>query len=95
MSILASGVNAHVNPCIICRNVVTACDYLASFASAEVMSFNLGKNGTSIQYPFPDYNYASAMFIRQIFQTAKITTVDVNDYIPPEWVRFRTCQVAS
>ena len=35
------------------------------------------------------------MFIRQIFQTAKITTVDVNDYIPPEWVRFRTCQVAS
>lgn len=25
----------------------------------------------------------------------KCTLVDVNDYIPPEWVRFRTCQVAS
>ena len=25
----------------------------------------------------------------------KINTIDVNDYIPPKWVRFRTCQVAS
>ena len=46
LSILASGVNAHVNPCVICRKVPTACDDLAPFASAKVMSLFLGKNGT-------------------------------------------------
>ena len=49
---LASGVNAQVNPCVICRNVATGCDDLAPFASAEVMSFFLGKNGTNSNISF-------------------------------------------
>ena len=39
---LASGVNAQVNPYVICRNVPTGCDDSAPFASAEVMPFFLG-----------------------------------------------------
>ncbi len=44
---LTSGANAQENPCVICRNVATACDDLAPFASAEVMSLFLGENGSN------------------------------------------------
>jgi hypothetical protein len=64
---LASGVNAQVNPCVICRNFATACDDLAPFASAEIISFALlgQKRHKYIYYPFPDYMHI--MFISASF----------------------------
>ena len=89
LSILVSGVNAQVNPCVICRNVATACDDLAPFASTEVYVTCFGRQRhKSIQYLFPDYTFASAMFISAFLLTRNITYAGASS---PLHRRYVTC----
>ena len=85
-----------MNPCVICRNVATACVTIwPHLLPQKLCHLPWAKTAQVYSILFLIIIMHLPCLSVKSSKPLKINTIDVNDYIPPKWVRFRTCQVAS